>query len=205
MKRISLWLWTIAAAASGALMATTTFASEADIPLPDLSLVSFDTLGMKLAGTTVLHLGLVVCLIGLGFGLLQYTQVKALPVHPRMKQVSDTIWETCKTYLLQQGKFLAVLWVLIAACLSYYLVGLQHNSFGNLLIVLAASILGILGSYGVAWFGIRINTVVSTIPVANEPRAIAVSPDGRFAYVTHSSPILSVIDVQRVTGGVSGP
>ena len=162
MKRISLWLWTIAVIATSAFTATTTFASEADIPLPDLSQVSFHTLGMDLAGLTLLNLGLVVCLIGLAFGLMQYSQVKALPVHPRMKQVSDTIWETCKTYLLQQGKFLAVLWVLIAACLSYYLVGLQHNTAGDLLIVLAASILGILGSYGVAWFGIRINTVANS-------------------------------------------
>ena len=95
MKRISLWLWTIAVIATGALTATTTFASEADIPLPDLTQVSFKTLGMDLAGTTVLYFGLVVCLVGLGFGLLQYSQVKALPVHPRMKEVSDTIWETC--------------------------------------------------------------------------------------------------------------
>ena len=175
MKRISLWLWTIAVIATGALTATTTFASEADIPLPDLTQVSFNTLGMTLAGTTLLHLGLVVCLFGLGFGLLQYSQVKALPVHPKMKAVSDTIWETCKTYLFQQGKFLAVLWVLIGACMSYYFVGLQHKSFGNLVIVLSASILGILGSYGVAWFGIRINTRPTPARRSRPSRAMLVA------------------------------
>ena len=79
----------------------------------------------------MLHFGLVVCVIGLVFGLIQYTQIKALPVHPWMSDVSDTIWETCKTYLFQQGKFLVVLWVLIGACMVYYFGGLQHKSFGN--------------------------------------------------------------------------
>jgi len=162
MKRIALWLSALAVSTSGVLSGTPVFAGEADIPLPDLSQVAFHIGSSTIAGTTVLHLGLLVCAIGVAFGLMQYSQVKALPVHPRMKEVSDTIWETCKTYLWQQGKFLAVLWVLIAACLSYYLVGLQHNSFGNLVIVLAASVLGILGSYGVAWFGIRINTLANS-------------------------------------------
>ena len=75
------------------------------------------------------------------------------------RDVSNTIWETCKTYLFTQGKFLAILWVLIAACMVYYFMGLQHEALGKVIIVLLCSILGILGSYGVAWFGIRINTV----------------------------------------------
>ncbi len=162
MKKITLWLWTVSAFVAGTFSAVPSFASEADIPLPDLTEVSFQMLGGQVAGTTVLHLGLVVCVIGLAFALVQYGQTKALPVHPRMKVVSDTIWETCKTYLLQQGKFLAALWVLIAACMAYYFVGLQHNSLGFLAVVLGASVLGILGSYGVAWFGIRINTVANS-------------------------------------------
>jgi K(+)-stimulated pyrophosphate-energized sodium pump len=162
MKRFSLWFLTTAFAVTGALIATPVLAGEADIPLPDLSHVMFKTLGTDLAGTTVLYFGLVVCVIGSVFGLIQYAQTKALPVHASMKRVSDTIWETCKTYLLQQGKFLAGLWVLIAACMAYYFVGLQHNTVGDLMIVLASSILGILGSYGVAWFGIRINTVANS-------------------------------------------
>jgi K(+)-stimulated pyrophosphate-energized sodium pump len=76
-----------------------------------------------------------------------------------MSEVSESIWETCKTYLFTQGKFLAILWVLIAACMGYYFLGLQHEAAGNVVLILLCSILGILGSYGVAWFGIRINTV----------------------------------------------
>src|SRR5882724_1677561 len=79
-----------------------------------------------------------------------------------MSDVSNTIWETCKTYLLTQGKFLAILWVLIAACMVYYFLVLQQNTFGHVCVILLASVLGILGSYGVAWFGIRINTVANS-------------------------------------------
>src|SRR3954466_2711864 len=79
-----------------------------------------------------------------------------------MQSVSNIIWETCKTYLFQQGKFLAVLWVLIAACIGYYFLVLQQVPFGNVVLILLASILGMLGSYGVAWFGIRINTVANS-------------------------------------------
>src|SRR5437016_766429 len=86
-------------------------------------------------------------------------QTKALPVHESMAKVSHTIWETCKTYLFTQGKFLAILWVLIAGCMLYYFMGLQGDGIGKVALILACSVLGILGSYGVAWFGIRINTV----------------------------------------------
>jgi hypothetical protein len=75
-----------------------------------------------------------------------------------MSNVSNTIWETCKTYLFTQGRFLAILWVLIAACMVYYFKVLQGNTMNHVVVILLASILGILGSYGVAWFGIRINT-----------------------------------------------
>ena len=133
-------------------------ASEADIKIPDLSQAQFG----GIAGLTLLYIGLVVCIIGAVFGLIQYQQTKNLPVHDRMQSVSNIIWETCKTYLLQQGKFLVILWVLVALCMSYYFVALQHESVGRLLIILICSILGILGSYGVAWFGIRINTVANS-------------------------------------------
>ncbi|MHB8829020.1 MAG: sodium-translocating pyrophosphatase [Syntrophales bacterium] len=140
------------------LLATgaTAFASEADINIPDLTAISF--MGGSLGGLTILNFGLLICLIGAGFGWMQYNQTKSLPAHQAMLDVSNTIWETCKTYLFQQGKFLAALWLLIAIALIYYFVGLQHASFGSMVIILLASILGILGSYGVAWFGIRINT-----------------------------------------------
>jgi K(+)-stimulated pyrophosphate-energized sodium pump len=147
------------------------FAGEADINIPDLTGVKFAGLG-GVSGTTLMYLGIGVCFIGAIFGLVQYFQTKALPVHESMSQVSETIWETCKTYLFTQGKFLAILWVLIGACMVYYFVGLPWNSAENHLghsellrngiVILLASILGILGSYGVAWFGIRINTVANS-------------------------------------------
>src|SRR5204863_795615 len=123
------------------------------------------------SGVTLMYIGILICFVGAAFGLVQYKQTKALPVHKSMGDVSNTIWETCKTYLFTQGKFLAILWVLIAACMVYYFGFLsEHNdASGNPLptsqvafkvfVVLCASVLGILGSYGVAWFGIRINTV----------------------------------------------
>ena len=106
-----------------------------------------------------MYFGIVMCAIGAIFGLVQYKQTKALPVHESMGNVSNIIWETCKTYLLQQGKFLvdpvgadrAPAWsITSAAC--------RRAGLGNVVIILLCSILGILGSYGVAWFGIRINT-----------------------------------------------
>src|SRR3989338_11438038 len=103
-----------------ALLSPKLWASEADIRLPDLSTVSF-LIGNKLwTGTALMHSGLWICVIGLVFGIYQYIQTKNLPVHQSMRDVSQTIWETCKTYLTQQGKFLTYLWVLIAVCISYY-------------------------------------------------------------------------------------
>jgi K(+)-stimulated pyrophosphate-energized sodium pump len=134
------------------------YASESDIVIPDLTQVRFPGLG-GVSGVVLMYAGLAICLIGAVFGLVQYKQTKALPVHESMAKVSNTIWETCKTYLFTQGKFLAILWVLIAACMVYYFKVLQNKDLGNVIIILLASILGILGSYGVAWFGIRINTV----------------------------------------------
>ena len=153
------------------LSASPVFAGEADINIPDLKQVHFG----GLSGMAILYIGLVICLLGAAFGWVQYLQTKALPVHPRMSDVSNIIWETCKTYLFTQGKFLVVLWVLIAACMVYYFGFLSDHvdpitkqpvpsgtvAF-NVLVILLASILGILGSYGVAWFGIRINTVANS-------------------------------------------
>jgi len=133
-------------------------AGEADIKIPDLTQVRFEGLG-NISGIALMYFGILMCAVGAVFGLFQYKQTKALPVHESMSNVSHTIWETCKTYLFQQGKFLLILWVLIAACIFYYFMVLQQNSLGHVMIILACSLLGILGSYGVAWFGIRINTV----------------------------------------------
>jgi K(+)-stimulated pyrophosphate-energized sodium pump len=139
------------------LLTSSALASEADINIPDLSQVTFSGLG-GVSGLTLMYLSLVICAIGAVFGWVQYQQTKALPVHESMARVSNTIWETCKTYLITQGKFLAILWGLIAVCMIYYFMGLQDKGFGTVLIILLCSVLGILGSYGVAWFGIRINT-----------------------------------------------
>ena len=106
--------------------------------------------------------GLFVCAVGAAFGIWEYIHTRALPVHRSMSDVSHIIWETCKTYLWQQGKFLAALWVLIAVCMIYYFSGLQDKPFSKVLVILACSIFGILGSYGVAWFGIRINTTANS-------------------------------------------
>jgi K(+)-stimulated pyrophosphate-energized sodium pump len=140
--------------------ATNALAGDADIHLPPLQDVSFH--GGAWSGHAILFFGLAVCAIGALFGLWQYKQTRALPVHPTMGNVSHIIWETCKTYLLQQGKFLVALWILIALCMLYYFIGLQGKSAGDVLIILACSVVGILGSYGVAWFGIRINTTANS-------------------------------------------
>ena len=142
------------------LMAGTAFAGEADIKLPDLTQVSF--IGGQLSGMMILNIGLVICVIGLIFGVMQYVQTKNLPAHKAMLDVSQTIWETCKTYLFQQGKFLIALWILIAICMIYYFGALSGMPAGEIVIILICSILGILGSYSVAWFGIRINTVANS-------------------------------------------
>jgi K(+)-stimulated pyrophosphate-energized sodium pump len=162
VSRVGLLLLVLVGAAVLGLSGQTAMAGEADIKLPPLHDVSFTIFGAQVKGDHLLWGGLVVSALGLLFGLIQYKQVKAMAVHKSMATVSDTIWETCKTYLLQQGKFLVVLWVLIGLCVSYYFGILEKfipdGRVGALALILAASVLGILGSYGVAWFGIRINT-----------------------------------------------
>jgi K(+)-stimulated pyrophosphate-energized sodium pump len=103
-----------------------------------------------------------VCVLGLVFGFWQYTRVKALKVHESMREVSDIIYETCKTYLLQQGRLLVVLEVFIGACIVYYFGVLRHMPIGNVGLILFWSLIGILGSYSVAWFGVRINTYANS-------------------------------------------
>ncbi len=145
---------------AAAFCVTNAFAGDADINLPALDKVSFGSGG--LTAHAILFAGLVICAIGAAFGILQYKQTRALQVHKSMGDVSNIIWETCKTYLWQQGKFLATLWILIAVCMIYYFKFLQEKDFGSVAVILASSILGILGSYGVAWFGIRINTTANS-------------------------------------------
>jgi K(+)-stimulated pyrophosphate-energized sodium pump len=139
---------------------TRAFAGEADIQLPLLNQVDF--FHGTVTSREILLFGLFVCAVGAAFGLWEYFRTRALPVHRSMSDVSHIIWETCKTYLLQQGKFLAVLWVLIGACMIFYFSILQAKPFSQVLVILVCSIFGILGSYGVAWFGIRINTFANS-------------------------------------------
>ncbi|MBL9118322.1 MAG: sodium-translocating pyrophosphatase [Phycisphaerae bacterium] len=133
-------------------------AGEADLKLPQVDSVSFDVFGTSLNGGVLMWIGLGIAILGALFGLVQYKQTVALPAHKSMLAVSNIIWETCKSYLFQQGKFLAMLWIAIGAAIVFYFGFLEHKSAGSVTVILLASILGILGSYGVAWFGIRINT-----------------------------------------------
>ncbi len=151
-------LWMGLLALSAVFSGTALTAGEADIKLPDLLKTSFSVFGNEIGGMHLLWFGIVVCAIGVVFGWIQYQQTKNMPVHDCMSSVSGTIWETCKTYLLQQGKLLVVLWFLIFLCMVYYFGILQRKGVGDIFVIVLCSILGILGSYGVAWFGIRINT-----------------------------------------------
>lgn len=131
------------------------FASEADLVVPSIKSISPDS-------HTLLVIGLVISALGLIFGLIMFNQIKKLDVHKAMDSVGNTIFETCKTYLIQQGKFLAVLEVLIGLCIAFYFGYLQHMGLSGVLTILGWSIIGILGSYAVAWFGIRMNTLANS-------------------------------------------
>jgi K(+)-stimulated pyrophosphate-energized sodium pump len=137
---------------------------EADLKLPDLSSVSF--LNGSIDGHKLLLFGIVICIFGLGFGLAIYSRLKNLPVHKSMRDVSELIYETCKTYLITQGKFLMILWVFIAVVIVLYFGWLRpvpHQPVElTLPIILLFSLVGIAGSYGVAWFGIRVNTFANS-------------------------------------------
>jgi K(+)-stimulated pyrophosphate-energized sodium pump len=135
---------------------------EAALKLPDLSQVSF----MGVDGHRLLMIGLIFCAAGLLFGLAIYQQLKNLPVHRSMRDISELIYETCKTYLVTQGKFIVILWIFIAVIIAAYygwLSPVPGKSVGvTLPIILLFSLVGIAGSYGVAWFGIRVNTFANS-------------------------------------------
>jgi len=131
---------------------------EASLVLPDLSQVSFGGINAR----TLLFVGLGVCLLGLLFGLVIYIELKKLPVHRSMREISDLIYETCKTYLIQQGKLLLILEIFIGTIIAVYFGFLQRFEPVKVVIILVFSLIGIGGSYGVAWFGIRINTFANS-------------------------------------------
>ena len=131
---------------------------EASLKLPDLSSVSF--LGIN--GHSLLMFGLLFCVLGLLFGLSIYVNLKNLPVHRSMREISELIYETCKTYLITQGKFILILESFIAVIIILYFGVLLKNEPLRVAIILAFSLVGIAGSYGVAWFGIRVNTFANS-------------------------------------------
>jgi K(+)-stimulated pyrophosphate-energized sodium pump len=137
---------------------STTFAGETDIVLPDLSTVSF----LGIPGSSLLAAGIVVAVGGLLFGLVIYRRLQRMPVHASMKEISELIYETCKTYLFTQGKFLLILWAFIGTAIIFYFGFLEHLGFGDVAIILIFSLVGIAGSYFVAWFGIRVNTFANS-------------------------------------------
>jgi K(+)-stimulated pyrophosphate-energized sodium pump len=132
---------------------------EANLKLPDLSSVTFLN---GIDGHTLLLFGILFCVFGLIFGLTIYSRLKNLPVHRSMLEISDLIYETCKTYLITQGKFLMLLEAFIAVVIVLYFGMLLHYEAFRVIIILAFSLLGIAGSFGVAWFGIRVNTFANS-------------------------------------------
>ena len=134
------------------LLPIITFASEADLKIPELT-------GSQ---NNLLLSGFLVCLLGMLFGFYQFRKVRKLRAHQSMLDVARIIFETCKTYLIQQGKFLILLFLIIGACIAFYFGVLQENSIGGVFLILSWTVVGILGSYGVAWFGIRMNTLANS-------------------------------------------
>jgi len=134
-------------------------ASEAELVLPDLSTVRF----VGVDGWTLLAvLGLAVCILGLAFGWAQFVRIRDLPVHRAMREISELIYETCKTYLITQMRFIGVLGSFIGIIMIVYFRFLAGMSTGRVAIILLFSLVGVLGSCGVAWFGIRVNTFANS-------------------------------------------
>ena len=161
------WARTLASVTAVMLLASAAFAQppgevggEANLKLPDLSSVSF--LNNAIDGHKLLLIGILFCIFGLGFGLVIYTRLKNLPVHRAMREISELIYETCKTYLVTQGKFLLLLWIFIAVIILLYFGVLLKFEAVRVAIILLFSVIGIAGSYGVAWFGIRVNTFANS-------------------------------------------
>jgi K(+)-stimulated pyrophosphate-energized sodium pump len=155
--------YSIAALAFTALAATPSFAQshggEVNLQLPDLRQVSFFG---GINGHNLLLAGIVICMLGLLFGLAMYMNLKKLPVHRAMREISELIYETCKTYLITQGKFILILEVFIGAIIVLYFGVLLAMEPLRVAIILFFSLVGIAGSYGVAWFGIRVNTFANS-------------------------------------------
>jgi K(+)-stimulated pyrophosphate-energized sodium pump len=153
-------LLAVSAVAAMAQPAGEAAGGEASLKLPDLSQVTF--FHGAIDGHKLLMIGIVFCLFGYAFGMTIYMRLKNLPVYRSMREISELIYETCKTYLLTQGKFILLLWVFIAVIILLYFGVLRHMEAVRVAIILGFSLVGIAGSYGVAWFGIRVNTFANS-------------------------------------------
>lgn len=136
-------------------------ASEIDLKIPSLD-VGYNIFGHAITGSQILFYGMWICVLGMIFGFWEFIKIKKMPAHKSMLAVSHTIYETCKTYMKQQAKLLVILELFIAACIFYYFFYLNATPLPKVMTVLMWSILGILGSYAVAWFGMRINTYANS-------------------------------------------
>ena len=159
---------------------------EANLRLPDLGSVSF----LGLPGNVLLGLGLVVCTLGVGFGIITYSQLNRMPVHTAMREVSELIYTTCKTYLKQQGRFLLLLWAFIATIIVVYYLFLVDFGVGRTAVVILFSLIGMGGSYAVAWYGIRVNTLANS-------RTAHAAMSGR-PYPCHDIPLRSGMSIGMV-------
>ena len=159
---------------------------EANLRLPDLGSISF----LGLPGNALLGLGLVVCALGLGFGIITYSQLNRMPVHTAMREVSELIYTTCKTYLKQQGRFLLLLWAFIATIIVVYYLFLVDFGVGRTAVVILFSLIGMGGSYAVAWYGIRVNTLANS-------RTAHAAMSGR-PYPCHDIPLRSGMSIGMV-------
>ena len=159
---------------------------EANLRLPDLGSVSF----LGLPGNALLGLGLIVCALGLGFGIITYSQLNRMPVHTAMREVSELIYTTCKTYLKQQGRFLLLLWAFIATIIVVYYLFLVDFGVGRTAVVILFSLIGMGGSYAVAGYGIRVNTLANS-------RTAHAAMSGR-PYPCHDIPLRSGMSIGMV-------
>jgi K(+)-stimulated pyrophosphate-energized sodium pump len=153
-------LFLASAAAALAQQRTAETGGEANLVLPDLHQATF--FGGMIDGSSLLLYSLIFVALGLVFGLVIYHQLKNLPVHRSMLEISELIYETCKTYLITQAKFLLVLEIFIGVIIIFYFGILQHFAATKVLVILLFSVIGICGSSGVAWFGIRVNTFANS-------------------------------------------
>ncbi|MEL4357260.1 MULTISPECIES: sodium-translocating pyrophosphatase [unclassified Luteococcus] len=131
---------------------------EANLQLPDLSRAEF----FGMSGRILLMIGLLVCAAGIAFGIATFSSLRKMPVHRSMQEISELIYTTCKAYLAQQARFLMLLWAFIATVIFVYFLFLMHMPLWRVLVVLLFSLIGMAGSFGIAWFGIRVNTFANS-------------------------------------------